>query len=672
MTIHNEDCEFNSTLNAQHCEFGMDADITRRDFLNVAALGAGAALLSAAAPSVVMGTGKTQPDAGAATHAWDPWTGYGGVGDYANSNGNTWDVVSAAHGIRDHLYGEAISNATPTGEEYDLVVVGGGFAGSIAAYTFLKETSRKRRVLLLDNHPIIGGEAKRNEFIVRGQRLIGPQGSNGTAVPGSGSSFDEIGLGAAWCTELWRGVGLPTEFQFGQLPHTRRSMEFPLSNYDSGGGKNQGHFFDTPRPHWVTDPWGRSFQGTPLPEEVRRDFVRLLNEPAPEFQGDQASLEQWLDTMTYDDYLTKHRGLHPEVARYLDPSIAAGVGLGTDAISACLAYRDGEMGFQGLSRLKERQRSAQRTTRRTNSALEWFSFPGGNDGILRAIVKWLNPEVIEGSNAFVDIHNGGIRFDAMDRPEAICRMRTGATVVSVTHDPQDKSRPASVTYLKAGKFFSVKARTVIWAAGSWSSKHVVQQLPEEYREAMEGFPRSPMLVVNVALENWRALYKLGYTCCSWRGGFGFSGNIRAPMYVGDYRPPLDPDQPIIFTLYVPFPQRGLPLVDQGKVARAILYATSYRDFELKIRQQLTKLFGMAGFDARRDIAGIVLNRWGHAYANAGPGFFYGKDGKPAPSAILRRPLGNLAFAHTELAGIAAWWNAGQEGVRAAKQMLALL
>jgi spermidine dehydrogenase len=100
-----------------------------------------------------------------------------------------------------------------------------------------------------------------------------------------------------------------------------------------------------------------------------------------------------------------------------------------------------------------------------------------------------------------------------------------------------------------------------------------------------------------------------------------------------------------------------------------MYATSYRDYEIQIRQQMVKLFAEAGLDPKRDIAGIVLNRWGHAYANAGPGFFYGKEGKPSPRDVMRKPLGNLAFAHTELAGIAAWWNAGGEGVRAVEQLL---
>jgi hypothetical protein len=41
------------------------------------------------------------------------------------------------------------------------------------------------------------------------------------------------------------------------------------------------------------------------------------------------------------------------------------------------------------------------------------------------------------------------------------------------------------------------------------------------------------------------------------------------------------------------------------------------------------MFARAEFDAKRDIAGIILNRWGHASLNPQPGFFFGKDGKPA-------------------------------------------
>src|SRR5687767_6122160 len=132
-------------LSAEERELGMEREITRRDFLNAVALGTGAALLGSVAPALARPLGAAAPSPSTpapATPPWHPWTGYGGVGDYASSNGNTWEVVSAGHGIRDRLYAASVANATPTGETYDLVIVGGGFAGAIAAYTFLKETKR--------------------------------------------------------------------------------------------------------------------------------------------------------------------------------------------------------------------------------------------------------------------------------------------------------------------------------------------------------------------------------------------------------------------------------------------------------------------------------------------------------------------------------------------------
>lgn len=351
---------------------------------------------------------------------------------------------------------------------------------------------------------------------------------------------------------------------------------------------------------------------------------------------------------------------------------------GSDALSAFVPYYFRYPGFQGLAKESAPPSVLDAAGHRLSAAAQRkaiYSFPGGNDGLMRGLVKWLNPSIIEGSNSFADIHNGRIISDAMDAANAACRMRAGATVVRVEHDPEStrkQGRAATVIYAKGGKLFSVQARTVIWAGANWTAKHALQHIPSEYLAAMDSFYRSPILVVNVALDNWRALYKLGYSACSWRGGFGYAANLRAPMYIGDYRPPLDPDSPTILTFYVPFNQQGLPIADQGKVARAKLFATSYREFELQIRTQLTKMFGMAGFDAKRDVAGIVLNRWGHAYVNAGPGFFYGRDGKPAPSEVLRRPLGNVTFAHSELSGHQTYPAAGEEGVRAAKQVMSML
>jgi phytoene dehydrogenase-like protein len=64
-----------------------------------------------------------------------------------------------------------------TGEIYDCVIVGGGISGLAAALIFQRKAGEGKTCLVLDNHPIFGGEAKRNEFLVDGHRLIGHQGS---------------------------------------------------------------------------------------------------------------------------------------------------------------------------------------------------------------------------------------------------------------------------------------------------------------------------------------------------------------------------------------------------------------------------------------------------------------------------------------------------------------
>ena len=70
---------------------GLDASITRRDFVGATLVGSGAMLLGAAAPAFAQGLPTS-------------WNGYTGIGDYSRSNGNIASVVNAAHGIRDGIY----------------------------------------------------------------------------------------------------------------------------------------------------------------------------------------------------------------------------------------------------------------------------------------------------------------------------------------------------------------------------------------------------------------------------------------------------------------------------------------------------------------------------------------------------------------------------------------
>ncbi|MBV8892827.1 MAG: NAD(P)/FAD-dependent oxidoreductase, partial [Acidobacteria bacterium] len=71
---------------------GLHQPICRRDFLNSTLLAAGGVLLGPLSPQQLL-----------ASEA-DDWTGYGGVGDYANSNGNTLAAISAGHQIRNGVF----------------------------------------------------------------------------------------------------------------------------------------------------------------------------------------------------------------------------------------------------------------------------------------------------------------------------------------------------------------------------------------------------------------------------------------------------------------------------------------------------------------------------------------------------------------------------------------
>lgn len=158
--------------------------ITRRDFLNGALLASGAALVAAGCPFQMM--------------AAEDWNGYPGLGDYADSNGNTHQVMSDGHMIRDHAFERAPGAISDTGETHDCVVVGGGISGLAAALFYQRGTGGKKSCLVLENHAIFGGEAKRNEFQVDGQRLIASQGSAMWFQPLPGSFlqrfYDSVGI----------------------------------------------------------------------------------------------------------------------------------------------------------------------------------------------------------------------------------------------------------------------------------------------------------------------------------------------------------------------------------------------------------------------------------------------------------------------------------------------
>jgi spermidine dehydrogenase len=129
---------------ARDAALGMGMSIDRRDFLDGVALGTAALAIGGAAPAV--------------PPSYYPPLLTGLRGSHPGS-------FEAAHALRD---GNSLPAATPTGETYDLVIVGSGISGLAAAW-FHRAANPGARILILDNHDDFGGHAKRNEFHLGGK-----------------------------------------------------------------------------------------------------------------------------------------------------------------------------------------------------------------------------------------------------------------------------------------------------------------------------------------------------------------------------------------------------------------------------------------------------------------------------------------------------------------------
>lgn len=647
-------------------------NISRRDFLNGVLLGTGAALLTARAPlSWAAANSIGRPD--------NAWTGPGGLGDYSMANGDTATVTSMAHSVRD---GEIPRNSSDTNEHYDLVVVGSGFAGLGAAYTFNKERKGKARILVLDVHPVPGGVAKLNEFNVDGHRLFAPQGSDSFAKPNAFAHDNHL------VNDVWTELGLPASGdEFNRVIRHQKpkgvnsSIKFSPSHYSSKyltpWDATQGHFFRT-GPNGSYQMYKNivqeGFKNSPYSPRVQSQLQQAFNMDSPmPYKGDDWM--QYMDRRLYKDWLEKDLGYDPEVTRYLSPILAAaGGGLGANGVSTFHAYRHAMPGTTQYYR-KERGlnwASELWTKLQFYFSFESIAFPGGNSLIARHLFKKLVPKGIAGNDNINDILNKRFVPEEFDRPDRNVRFRLSSMVSSVKHDgnPNTSSR-VLVSYVKNGTMFRVSADKVVLGVGAWIAKKILADAPPELRQAMGSYSHAPMLTTNLAVRNWRFFEKKGISAASYKDGFGSFVNIRTPMQIGDYTEPFNPDMPIVLTNYMSFeqPDMNLPPSDQTRIARHQMLSMSYAEIERKLLKQYMELFSDSGFDPQKDVAGLIVNRLGHDFVAAPPGFYFGLNGGPAAPDIIRKGYGRISIGHSELNGVQTWFGAYEEGHRAATQAL---
>jgi len=623
----------------------MDECITRRDFLGSMLLASGAALLESVTPAKLLAEK-------------DEFTGYGGVGEYSTSNGNTLEVLESGHTIRYGIYDRLPKDILDTGETYDCVIVGGGISGLAAALFFQRQARPAMTCLVLENHPVFGGEAKQNEFLVDGKRLIAHQGSAIYQLPYPNSFlahfYDSIGLKAPKL-EYQKWAGPWPEMPLSRTPYEAVGLEHGQYGFWFGA-----RFGRTPG-MWLVDPVGKRLQGAPVSEAIRTEWLRWLTGTPlhgdrfedPKEEGD--SISRYLDSITLEQHYAERFGLSRDTIRtFLSPVEGGGSGLGPDALSAYSDYA-----YEMLHPLRDQASGTDQM------------FPGGNTTIARLMVKSLIPAAIGGPQSVEGVTRNTVNFSALDTSQTHTRIRLSSTAVVVQHDGEpSKANSVTIVYLKDGKLHRVRARSAVLAGGSWTSRHIVRDLPETHRKAYSEFYRSPCMMANVAVRNWRFLHKLGISGCRWFEGIGNYMEVRKLALTGVGDSTINPDSPIVLSLKVLYSYPGYSAEEQGNRGRGEMLGTSFRDYERQIRDQFTEMFAGSGFDAQRDIAGIILNRWGHAYLSPQPGFFFGSDGRPAPREILRnRPFGRIAFANTDLAGAMDHRYSILEANRAMNQLL---
>jgi spermidine dehydrogenase len=623
-----------------HDEFlGMDRRIPRRDFLQGMALGvAGLAIGCTNAPRRL--------DADAGNLAYPP--GKTGL------RGQDMASMALGHRVRDGAYHELPKNAVDTGEEYDLVVVGAGLSGLAAAHVYQKQRHGKARILILDNHDDFGGHARRNTFHWNDTTLVAPGGtfaleSPEASPPEAQEILNDLGVDAA------------------------KLKAFRDPDFKKKFGLSQGVFFDPKvypgiQPKWVKDlytiPYAEFFAQAPLSEPARKELIAFYT-TRQNYLPDNENLQELLSAISWETFIRHYMKLGDEAVRFANLYATDLLGLGCDAVSALDGFAVGPgfagMGGKGFFEEKGILRYAYEPVHR---------YPDGNHTIARHLLKKLIPQAVTGKDSMEGVFNSTIHYGVFDRRENNVRLRLRSVVVRVEHENYaNQAGKVMIHYSKPdGRVYRVQARSAIVTAWGMVAKHIVPELSQEQKAALQDYRYTSAIYINVLLRHWRPVAELGLLDMFWPDGYCTWMHIADPLRIGRYQPDYHPDKPTVLSMYKYLYHPGLDPTEQMKLGRLQIEEKLFFEFEREIREALNNLFGPWGFNATDDILAITVNRWGHGYnffKAPGP---YAKRQNP-PYKKGREKLGRISFAGADAGGTPWTQMAFKQAWRAAHEQL---
>ncbi len=622
---------------------GMDRSITRRDFLNGAAIAIGGAMV---APSLL--TASEKP----ANAVYYPPALEG-------MRGNHEGTYTYAHELRDGVFRE---NTQPqkTGEDYDLVIVGGGISGLAAAHLYRKKAGKNVKILILDNHDDFGGHAKRNEFRSANRMLLGYGGTQSIESPSEYSNVSK---------EVLKDLGIETKKFYKDYDQKLYSHLGTANFFDKetfGQDKLVPGMFDTPWQEWVKQ--------TPLSEVAQRDLARVYTEKVdylPGLSPDEKRAK--LAKISYADYLTKYAKCSPEVLPFFQSRTNDLFCVNIEAVPTLSILGAGDdygIHYAGLDGLGFGDQSDGRSEHKQEPYI--FHFPDGNASVARLLVRELVPGSIPG-RTMEDVVTAKADYSTLDRTGSNVRIRLNSTVVRAKHVGDiATSRQVEVHYMQDGKLQSVTGKACIMACYNAMVPYLCPELPQVQRDALAEAVKAPLVYTHVAIRNWEIFAKLKtwQVCCP--GSYHVYVALDFPVSIGEYKFPSKPSEPmVLFMLRTPC-KPGLSQKDQYRAGRMELFTTPYETFERNIREQLARMFGPYGFDPARDIQGITVNRWAHGYAYGYNSLFdpdVPEDQRP--HVIGRKQFGRISIANSDAAATAYTDAAIDMADRAVNEVIAL-
>ena len=625
--------------------------ITRRDFLNGIPLAIGGAVAGQLLPAYIaaaFGAGQAPQDA----PGYYPPALTGMRGSHPGS-------FEAAHRLRDGDFWSQSPKPAPTGEDYDLIVVGGGISGLAAAH-FYRAKHSGARILILDNHDDFGGHAKRNEFSLAGHVELM---NGGTLMIDSPRPYSAVADG------LLKTLGIDP---------VALSEKCTRSEFYPSLGLRRGIFLD--KETFGADklivaakgaPWEQLLAQSPLSPQVRSDIARIEEAKIDYLPGLTSSEKKaLLSRMSYRDFLLNVVKADPGVIPFYQARTHGEWGVGIDAVSALDVWAFHFPGFQGLNLAAGSAPHMGITPAGyADGGSYTFHFPDGNASIARLLVRDLIPDAVPGNTA-EDVVTARIDYSRLDRPGSPVRIRLASTVVRARNiGDRASSGAVEIAYFRGDEVYAVRAQSCVLACWNMMIPYLCPELPEQQKEALRSLVKTPLIYASVALRNWTAFKTLGISRVYAPGSYFSTFSLNQVVDIGTYRSVRSPDEPVLIRMVRTPCQPGLPERDQNRAGQLDIFNTTFETFERNIRDQLGRTLGPGGFDPAKDITAITVNRWPHGYAyEYNPLFDPDWPEGHEPNVIGRARFGRITIANSDSGAMAYTDSAIDQAYRAVQEL----